>query len=128
MRKHTYTNELAPTNTGSQSRPARFNMRLTCSARARTMKAFSAIRELTGMPKDKSFADVWEEQLLPAVEHILWNAREAPRGTRNMMLDLFRPLAKEDWARARYEAYKERFERGEKKSKIPCSLLPGFEV
>jgi hypothetical protein len=128
MRKHTYTNELAPTNTGSLSRPARFNMRLTCSARARTVKAFAEVRAITEMPKDKSFADVWEERILPAIERMLWNIREAPRGTRNMMLDLFVPLDREDWVRTRYKRLKERFERGEKKSEIPCSLLPGFEV
>lgn len=49
--KHTYTNELAPTNTGSLLRPARFNLRLTCQSRARTHKAFQAVRELCGMPK-----------------------------------------------------------------------------
>ena len=110
MLKHTYTEAEAPTNTGSVSRPARFNMRLTCSARARTVKAFREVRELTGMGSDKAFADVWEEKILPAVEHILWNAREAPRGTRNMMLDLFRPLAREDWVRSRYERLKARFD------------------
>jgi hypothetical protein len=110
MRKHTYTDAEAPTNTGSVSRPARFNLRLTCSARARTVKVFSAVRELTGMDAGAVFADVWEERILPAVEHILWNAKEAPRGTRNMMLDLFRPLAKEDWVRARYERLKARFD------------------
>jgi hypothetical protein len=109
MTKHRYTEAEAPTNTGSLDRPARFNLRLTCSARARTIKAFDAVRELTGMDAGAAFADVWEDAILPAVEHVIWNAREAPRGTRNMMLDLFKPLAKEDYVRARYERLKERF-------------------
>lgn len=111
MLKHRYTDEEAPTNTGSLARPARFNMRLTCSARARTVKVFREVRELTGMTPDKAFADVWEEKILPAVEHILWNAREAPRGTRAFVLDLFKPLAKEDYVRARYEQLKARLDR-----------------
>ena len=110
MTRHTYTEAEAPRNTGSGTRPARFNMRLTCSARARTHKAFSAVRELAGLANDASFADVWEEAVLPAIEHILWNAREAPRGTRQFVLDLFKPLAKEDWTRARYERLKARFD------------------
>lgn len=111
MRKHTYTDAEAPRNTGSATRPARFNLRLTCSARARTIKVFDEVRRITGMADDKVFADVWEERLLPALEHILWNAREAPRGTRIMMMDLFKPLAKEDYVRARYERLKVRLER-----------------
>lgn len=110
MTKHTYTDAEAPTNTGSLDRPARFNLRLTCSARARTIKAFDAVRELTGMDAGAAFADVWEERILPAVEHILWNAREAPRGTRQFVLDLFRPLAKEDYVRARFERLKARLD------------------
>lgn len=110
MTKHRYTEAEAPTNTGSVTRPARFNLRLTCSARARTVKVFREVRDVTGMDAGKTFADVWEERILPAVEHILWNAREAPRGTRNMMLDLFCPLAREDWTRARYERLKARFD------------------
>ena len=39
--KHTYTEEEAPTNTGSLNRPARFNLRLDCQTRARTIKVFS---------------------------------------------------------------------------------------
>ena len=110
MTRHTYTDAEAPTNTGSATRPARFNMRLTCSARARTVKAFREVRELTGMGTDAAFADVWEEKILPAVEHILWNAKESPRGTRQFVLDLFRPLAAEDRVRNRYAALKARLE------------------
>lgn len=110
MTKHTYTEESAPRNTGSVTRPARFNMRLTCSARARTVKAFSAVRDMTHMSEGCSFADVWEQKILPAVEHIIWNAKEAPRGTRSFVMDLFNPLSHDDYARARYERLKTRFE------------------
>lgn len=110
MTRHTYTEEDAPRNTGSVTRPARFNLRLTCSARARTMKVLAAVREMTEMPQGSTFADVWEDKILPAVEHIVWNAKEAPRGTRQFVLDLFRPLAKEDHVRSRYEELRTRFE------------------
>lgn len=109
--KHNYTDAEAPTNTGSATRPARFNLRLTCSARARLHKALSAVRELTGMDKSACYADVIEEKVLPLLEHTLWNAREAPRGTRCFVLDLFKPLAKEDYVRNRYLRLKDRFER-----------------
>ena len=128
MTRHTYTEAEAPRNTGSVTRPARFNMRLTCSARARTHKAFAAVRELTGMPKDATFADVWEERILPAVEHVLWNAKEAPRGTRMMMLDLFKPLAAEDHVRARYEQLRMRFDKGSETAEKGCSNLQKVAV
>lgn len=109
--KYRYTEEEAPRNTGSVSRPARFNLRLTCSARARTHKVFRDIRKAMGKPDaDRSFADDWEELLLPALEHIAWNMREAPRGTRNMMRDLFQPLDKTDWVRNKYAMLKARFD------------------
>lgn len=108
--KHTYTNELAPTNTGSLNRPARFNLRLTCSARARLHKALARVREVTGMSREASFADVVEEKVLPLIEHTLWNAQEAPRGTRQFVMDLFRPLAPEDHVRNRYQQLKLRLE------------------
>ena len=111
MQKHTYTHELAPTNTGSLERPARINLRETVEVHARTLKAFSAIRELTGMPKDASLADIWEFKILPAIEHINWHARESPSAVRDFVTSLFRPLPKEDYVRARYEQLKMRFEK-----------------
>ena len=71
MIRHTYTEAEAPRNTGSVTRPARFNMRLTCSARARMHKAFAAVRELTEMEKGATFADIWEAIVLPAVERVV---------------------------------------------------------
>ena len=44
MTRHIYTEALAPLNTGSIERPARFNLRLTCQARARTHKALGEKR------------------------------------------------------------------------------------
>lgn len=111
MTKHTYTRELAPTNTGSISRPARFNLRQTVEVHARTHKMFHELGRIAGLPDGTDYATIFERALLPMCEHVIWNAREAPRGTRNMMLDLFRPLAKEDYVRARYERLKERFGR-----------------
>lgn len=109
MRKHTYTNDTAPTTNGSKSRPARYNMRQTCSVHARTVKVFKAIKELTEMPPSKCFADVWEEKMLPALEHIVWNAKEAPRSTKNFVLSLFSPLPVEDYVVNRRKALNERF-------------------
>ena len=110
MRKHTYTHELAPTNTGSLSRPARFNMRQTCEVHARTTKLFTETRDRLGLPEDATFADVWEHALLPLCEHALWHLRESPTAVRNLVRSLYRPLPKEDYVRARFAELKARFE------------------
>ena len=110
MTKHTYTNNDAPTNTGSRSRPARFNLRLTCSDRARTHKVLSEIRELLGLPKDYCYADVWSAAAMPALEHLVWHMKESPSAMKAMAKSMFANLAPEDWVRARYAALKERLE------------------
>lgn len=110
MRKHTYTHEAAPTNTGSVSRPARTNLRETCEVHARTLKAFSALREMTGMPKDACLADVWEQKMLPLVEHAIWHLRESPSAVKSFVAALTRPLPREDYVRNQYLRLKERFQ------------------
>lgn len=112
MRKHTYTRELAPNNTGSVTRPARFNMCQTCEVHARTTKLFIETKRALGIDDDKSFADVWEEALLPLCEHALWHLRESPMAMKGMVRSMFRPLPKEDYVRNRYAALKARFEPG----------------
>lgn len=110
MRKHTYTRELAPTNTGSMTRPARFNMRQTCEVHARTTKLFIETKKALGIASDKSFADIWEEALLPLCEHALWHLRESPTAMKGMVRSMFKPLPKEDYVRARYAELKARLE------------------
>lgn len=112
MRKHTYTRELAPTNTGSMTRPARFNMRQTCEVHARTTKLFVETKKALGIADDKSFADIWEEALLPLCEHALWHLRESPTAMKGMVRSMFKPLPKEDYVRARYAELKARLEPG----------------
>ena len=110
MRKHTYTRELAPTNTGSVTRPARFNMRQTCEVHARTSRVFSETRERLGLPKDYTFADVWEHALLPLCEHALWYLRESPKAVGGLVHSLYKPLPAEDYVRNRYAVLKARLE------------------
>ena len=110
MRKHTYTRELAPTNTGSVTRPARFNMRQTCEVHARTTKLFVETRNALGLPDDATFADVWEDALLPLCEHALWHMRESPTALKGLVRSLYRPLPTQDYVRNRYAALKARFE------------------
>lgn len=110
MRKHTYTRELAPTNTGSVSRPARFNMRQTCEVHARTTRLFVDTRDALGLPEDMTFADIWERALLPLCEHALWHMRESPTAVKNLVRSLYRPLPREDWVRNRFKELKERLE------------------
>lgn len=110
MRKHTYTRELAPDNTGSVTRPARFNLRQTCEVHARTTRLFIETRERLGLPEDANFADVWERALLPLCEHALWHLRESPSAVKSLVRSLYRPLPREDWVRNRYAALKARLE------------------
>ena len=110
MTKHTYTNNDAPTNTGSLSRPARLNLRLDCSTRARTHKVFNELREMLGLPKDYSYADIWQYAALLALEHTVWHLKESPMAMKTLVRSLYDRLPKEDWVRARYAALKERFE------------------
>ena len=112
MRKHTYTRELAPTNTGSLTRPARFNMRQTCEVHARTTKLFIETKKTLGLGDDLSFADVWEVALLPLCEHALWHLRESPTAMKGMVRSMFKPLPKEDYVRARFAELKARLEPG----------------
>ena len=110
MRKHVYTDDLAPTNTGSRSRPARLNLRLTCSDRARTHKVLSEIRELLDLPKGWCYADIWSRSALFALEHLVWHLKESPSAMKNLAREMFKPLPTEDYVRNRYAALKERFE------------------
>ena len=110
MRKHVYTNDQAPTNTGSLARPARFNLRLDCETRARTIKVFTETRELLGMPKDASFADVWQNGILKLAERAVWHMRESPTAMRNLVRSLYRNLEPEDHVRNRYAVLKARLE------------------
>lgn len=108
--KHTYTREEAPTNTGSLTRPARFNMRQTVEVHARTHSAFQRVRKATGLPADESYADVWEKKILLAVEHLLWHMDNSPKAVRDFVRSLFEPLPREDYLRVRYETLRLRFD------------------
>lgn len=110
MRKHRYTYEDAPTNTGSKSRPARFNLRQTVEVHARTHKLFQETREVLGLPKDTDYATIFEEALLPLCEHALWMIRESPSAMGKMIRSLYSPLPISDHVRNRYAVLKARLE------------------
>lgn len=110
MTKYNYTDAEAPTNTGSHSRPARFNLRLTCSDRARTHKVLGEIRELLHLPKDYCYADVWSHAALGALEHLVWHMKESPSAMKTMAKSMFVNLPQEDWVRNRYAVLKARLE------------------
>ena len=110
MRKHTYTHELAPANTGSLKRPARFNMRQTCEVHARTHKVFQETRQMLGLPPDTDYATLWEVALLPLAEHALWFMRESQSPVKAFVRSLYKPLDREDYVRSQYMRLKERFE------------------
>lgn len=102
--KHTYTDELAPMNTGSISRPARFNLRLDCSTRARTIKLFSTAKDMfQNREKNGGFAEVWEQYLLPCLEHVFWHMKECKSIERQLMQNLFRPIEYRDTMRGTYQ-------------------------
>ncbi len=100
--KHVYTNEEAPTNNGSVTRPARFNMRMTCATRGRWHTALIGLREEYGdllKGCGKSEADVVERVLLPIVEHHLRKLRIGDSATRRFFRAQAHPLPKEDHVR-----------------------------
>ena len=101
MQKHTYTRETAPTNTGSLTRPARFDLRQSVEVHARTHKAIQKIRRYAGMDDSASYAEVWESKILLALEHIIWHIENSPTSVRNFVLSLFDLLPKEDYVRNR---------------------------
>lgn len=101
--KHTYTDELAPMNTGSINRPARFNLRLDCSTRARTIKVFSdAKRTFPTSEKNGGFAEIWERYFLPLCEHAMWNLHEGKAIDRAVVMSLFRNIELRDTKRATF--------------------------
>ena len=108
--KHIYTDDLFPTNTGSLNRPARFNLRLTCQARARTHAVFSGFRQEFGLPKGTNYAELFETKLLPTLEHVLRKLRHGDAATREFFAKLAEPLPKDDYLRAVYIRLKAKFE------------------
>lgn len=112
MRKHEYTNDSFPTNTGSLERPARFNLRLTCSARARTIKALVELGKEYGVTGGV-LADVWEEVALLILEHHLRNVRSdvVPEGLKALIRAEASRIKPEDRERAIYFRLKKKFEK-----------------
>ena len=108
--KHNYTETDFPTNTGSLNRPARFNLRLTCQARARTHAVFSGYRKAFGLPDTTNYAALFESKLLPTLEHVLRKLRHGDKATREFFAKLADPLPKEDYLRSIYMRLKARFE------------------
>lgn len=108
--KHTYTEDSFPTNTGSLKRPARFNLRLTCQARARTHAVFSGFRSAFGLPETTNYAALYETRLLPTLEHVLRKLRHGDSATRAFFAKLADPLPKEDYLRQVYMRLKAKFE------------------
>ena len=113
--KHVYKEGQAPMNTGSMTRPARFNLRLTCSARGRTHSVLIALREKYDLPKDASFADVWEQKALMILEHHVRDLEIGDSAVRAYTRTKAEPLPPEDYQRYRYEQLKLKFERQPKK-------------
>lgn len=113
MLKHQYTDKTFPTNTGSLVRPARFNMRLTCSARARLHAVFQALRKEYRMDDGASYADVLEDVGLLILEHHVRALRNGTADVRAYTRAQARPLPKDDHLRAVYMRLKAKFERSE---------------
>ena len=109
--KHTYTNDSFPTNTGSLVRPARFNLRLTCPARARLHAVMQALRKEYAMPPSASYADVMEQVGLLIFEHHVRALRNGSADIRAYTRAQARPLPKEDHLRAVYERLRAKFEK-----------------
>lgn len=110
IRKHTYTEESFPTNTGSLTRPGRFNLRLTCSARGRTHSVLIGLKEEYKLSPKASEADTWEELALLILEHHLRSVRNGDTATREFFRRQARPIPKEDHLLSVFKRLKARFE------------------
>jgi len=108
--KHTYTDDAFPTNTGSLTRPARFNLRLTCQTRARTHAVLSKFRRIFRMKPVANYADVWETKCLPTLEHVIRKVEQGDRATAAFFKTLAEPLPREDHLREVYKRLKAKFE------------------
>lgn len=110
MTKHTYTNESFPTNTGSLSRPARFNLRLTCQARARTWKVMTDLAQEYGVD-DHCLADCWEKVALLILEHHVRNVRSpiVPKALKQFIRNEAKLIHPEDRERAVYLRLKAKY-------------------
>lgn len=113
--KHTYNDDEAPMNTGSKVRPARFNMRLSCSARARTIAVFSGFRKDYGYEAGTPFADIWEDVVLLVLEHHLRSIRHGDSATKEFFRKQAKPLPKEDHLRELYKRLQAMFEKPSRK-------------
>lgn len=96
MQKHVYTEAEAPDNTGSMTRPARLNLRLTCQARGRTHDLLIRIRQHFNMPPDTPYAEVWESRALPALEHLFRSLTWGSAAERALAATLFAPTVPKD--------------------------------
>jgi len=108
--KHTYTEDAYPTNTGSLSRPARFNLRLDCQTRARTLAVLSKYRKMFSMKPGTNYADVWQSKILPTLEHVARKVEQGDKATSAFFMTLAEPLPREDHLREVYKRLKAKFE------------------
>jgi len=79
--KYRYSGMDYPTNTGSETSPARVTIRCNCRNRARYKKAVRRIAETYGMT-NRPQSEVWTAHILPMIEQFSWRqtlARNAKR-------------------------------------------------
>lgn len=77
-RKHTYTEELAPNNTGSIKRPARYNMRLTCQEFGQMHDLIKKTRETFAISPEvhdcEVVSTIWFQIVGHVCRNIVWGS------------------------------------------------------
>ena len=110
--KYRYAEEDIPKHGKGLKRPARFDLRLTCSDRARHLSVFSAFRKeyFADAKDDVTYARIVAERILPVLEHHIRTLRVGDTATARFIRAQSDPIPPRDHLRSLFKRLKERFE------------------
>jgi hypothetical protein len=116
--KYRYAEDDVPEHCKGLKRPARFDLRLTCSDRARLLAVLSAFRKeyFADATDDVTYATIVAERVLPVLEHHIRTIRIGDTATARFIRAQAEPIPKRDHLRSIFKRLKERFEPKQKES------------
>ena len=109
--KYAYAEGDVPAHSATLKRPARFDLRLTCSDRARLIAVLSEFRREYFKDGDSvTFAKIVAERCLPVLEHHIRTQRIGDTATAAFIRAQSEPIPKRDYLRSIYKRLKAKFE------------------
>ena len=109
--KYTYAAGDIPPHSALLKRPARFDLRLTCSDRARLIAVLSEFRREYFKDCDSvTLAEIVAERCLPVLEHHIRTLRVGDTATAAFIRAQSEPIPKRDYLRNIFKRLKARFE------------------